>query len=32
MKRDSRISEPRFTFVNQMFGTSVSVSRTECDF
>jgi len=29
MKRDSRISEPPFIFVNQRFGTSVSVSRTE---
>jgi len=32
MKRDSRISELRFTFVNQTFGTSVPVLRTECDF
>jgi len=32
MKRDSRISQSCFTFLNQRFGTSVSVSRTDCDF
>ena len=29
MKRDSKSLEPRFIFVNQRFGTSVPVSRTE---